>query len=204
MLIPLESLISKYDLKVTGVLHVGGHHGEEAQAYNKVGFGPVYWVEAELKSFQVLQRNIRRYGNQFAINAVVTDEEKEVTFHHANNGQSSSLLEFGTHSKEHPDVVFTGSTTYDATTIHNLFEEGLIGECNFMNLDIQGAELLALQGAGDYLDSVDYIYSEVNQKELYKGCVQLPELDRWLRDRGFTRREIQMTVHGWGDAFYVR
>lgn len=204
MLIPLETLIGRYELAVDGVLHVGGHHAEEAKAYNKVGFAPVYWIEAEEDSYRVLQRNIRRYGNQFAVNAVVADEEKPVTFNHANNGQSSSLLEFGTHSKEHPDVVFTGVTAYNATTIARLHECGDIAQCNFMNLDIQGAELLALKGAGHYLDEVKYIYSEVNQKELYKGCVQLPELDGWLGERGFTRKEIEMTPHGWGDAFYVR
>jgi FkbM family methyltransferase len=204
MLIPLETLIARYGLQVEGVLHVGGHHAEEAKAYNKVGFAPVYWVEAEEASYRILQRNIRRYGNQFAVNAVVTDEEKQVVFNHANNGQSSSLLEFGTHSKEHPDVVFTGTTTYDATTIAKLFEQGYIKQCNFVNLDIQGAELLALKGAGSYLDDVKYIYSEVNKRELYKGCVLLGELDEWLGERGFVRKEIEMTPHGWGDAFYVR
>jgi len=30
------------------------------------------------------------------------------------------------------------------------------------NLDIQGAELKALKSMGDYLNNVDYIYTEVN------------------------------------------
>ncbi len=33
---------------------------------------------------------------------------------------------------------------------------------NFLNLDIQGAELKALKSMGDYLNNVDYIYTEVN------------------------------------------
>ena len=51
---------------------------------------------------------------------------------------------------------------------------------------------------------IDYIYAEVNTKELYAGCAQLPELDAWLDARGFKRVEISMTGWGWGDALYVR
>lgn len=38
---------------------------------------------------------------------LVSDKDDEmVMFNIANNGQSSSILEFGTHSSEHPDVKF--------------------------------------------------------------------------------------------------
>jgi len=204
MLIDLEKLKEKYNLAVNGVLHVGAHHGEEAPFYYKMGWGPVWWVEAETDSFQVLERVISNYPNQFGVQACVSDEPKVVTFHHANNGQSSSMLEFGTHSVEHPDVVFTETHSMMATTIDELFDFEIIGEGNFLNLDIQGAELLALIGGLHYLEHVDYVYTEVNQKELYKGCVQLPELDRWLASCGFQRVEIDMTPHGWGDALYIR
>lgn len=190
-------------MKVSGVLHIGGHYGEECTAYRTQGYTPIYWIEADSTSIPHLRRAVDRYG-QHVIEALVSDKPGMITFNVANNGQSSSILEFGTHSKEHPDVVFTGTQTLPATTIDILAEEGSIGPCNFMNLDIQGAELMALKGGEKYLDGVDYIYTEVNKKELYKGCVLLPELDRWLAGKGFMRVELEMTPHGWGDALYVR
>ena len=203
MLIPLSVIHHKYNMKVSGVLHVGGHYGEECTAYRTQGYTPVYWIEADSTSIPNLKKAVERYG-QHVIEALVSDVPGDVTFNVANNGQSSSILEFGTHSNEHPDVVFTGAKTLTATTIDILAEEGIIGPCNFMNLDIQGAELMALKGGEKYLEGVDYIYTEVNRKELYKGCVLLPELDRWLSQKGFTRVELEMTIHGWGDALYVR
>lgn len=204
MLIPLRTIHDKYGLKVNGVLHIGAHYGEELSYYDILSYRPVWWIEAEVASFKVLKEHVKSYNDQHCINACVADEVKPVTFHTANNGQSSSILELGTHAQEHPDVVYTGSDTMIATTVDILADKKAIGQANFMNLDIQGAELMALKGAVNYLKNVDYIYSEVNEKELYKGCVQLPELDEWLKEQGFELVELSWTQHGWGDGFWVR
>ena len=91
----------------------------------------------------------------------------------------------------------------NTTTLDTIVKDRNI-RANFLNMDIQGAELKCLQGFEDGLKMIDYIYAEVNTKELYAGCAQLPELDAWLAARGFKRVEISMTGWGWGDALYVR
>lgn len=204
MLIGLEQLHKKYHLEVNGVLHVGAHYGEEADIYDKLSYSPVFWVEADSLSIPELTKHVGKRKGHTIVQSVVADEPKLVTFNHANNGQSSSILELGTHAVEHPDVVYTGKCNMLATTIDQLEDYGLIEQTNFMNLDIQGAELLALRGGINYLSAVDYIYTEVNKKELYKGCVLLPELDSFLSRLNFERVELKMERHGWGDAFYVR
>jgi hypothetical protein len=76
---------------------------------------------------------------------------------------------------------------------------------NFLNLDIQGAELKALDGLGSSIDQFECVYTKVNTRELYPGCALLPQLDDWLRWRGFWR--MRTTIYeqcGWGDAVYVR
>ena len=203
MLIPLKDIHEKYDLQVDGVLHIGGHFGEECADYRRLKYTPVYWVEADPASVPILKAKVGRYGHH-VVEALVSDKPGEVKFNIANNGQSSSILEFKTHSKEHPDVVFTGSEMINATTVDDLLAKNEIARCNFMNLDIQGAELMALKGAEEYLQSVEYIYCEVNKKELYEGCAMLHQLDTFLWDRGFERVELAMTPHGWRDAFWVR
>lgn len=204
MLIPLSDIVKKYKLHVDGVLHVGAHYGEEADDYDKFGFNPVWWIEADGNSIDTLMANVSKREGHDVVHAVVSDKEQSVVFNRANNGQSSSILKFGTHSKEHPDVVFEESLTRTSMTIDSLNEMGIIGQANFVNLDIQGAELLALKGAIKYLSKVDYIYTEVNDKELYVGCCLTKDLDYWLGLRGFNRVEKVMTQHGWGDAFYIK
>jgi hypothetical protein len=44
----------------------------------------------------------------------------------------------------------------------------------------------------------------VNERELYRGCALLPEVDAFLGARGFQRVATKMTPHGWGDSFFKR
>ena len=81
---------------------------------------------------------------------------------------------------------------------------------NFWNFDIQGAELLALKGAGDLLKYADALYLEVNTEEVYKNCARLNEMDDFLKDKGFMRVALSIYKNGsgiedgWGDALYMR
>jgi hypothetical protein len=76
--------------------------------------------------------------------------------------------------------------------------------CNFWNFDIQGAELLALKGATDWLPYADALYLEVNEKELYKKCGLIGDIDAFLKPYHFKRVITDITPYGWGDALYVR
>jgi hypothetical protein len=57
---------------------------------------------------------------------------------------------------------------------------------------------------GGLLDHIDWIYTEVNSRHLYKKCTLMDELDRFLLKKGFRRVELYMTGWRWGDALYRR
>ena len=63
---------------------------------------------------------------------------------------------------------------------------------------------MALHGAGDYIKYVDVMYLEVNEKELYKNCGLIDELDSFLSRHNFKRVITKMTEYGWGDAIYIK
>lgn len=215
MLIPLDMLVRKYRIPPrTPVLHIGGHAGEEAADYAKHRMRPVWWVEADPESIPLLHAGVKRFPDQYVRNAAISDESGTAVFHRANNGQSSSLLDLGTHAKEHPDVVFVDSFTVKTTTIDDMFDGEPIQESGlmfgkvpagfFLNLDIQGAELMALRGGERFLTYTNWVYAEVNRRALYKGCALLPDLDQFLVDHGFRLVELEMTQHHWGDGFWVK
>ncbi len=79
-----------------------------------------------------------------------------------------------------------------------------IDNFNFINLDIQGVELLALKGFGDLLNKIDFVYTEVNVGYVYKDCALITEIDEYLSSFGFSRTETHLTEMEWGDAFYVK
>jgi hypothetical protein len=76
---------------------------------------------------------------------------------------------------------------------------------NFINLDIQGAELKALKGMEEYLHQIDYIYTEVNSDYVYEGCALIGEIDEYLQKFGLIRVETKWCGdYKWGDALYIR
>jgi hypothetical protein len=76
---------------------------------------------------------------------------------------------------------------------------------NFLNIDIQGAELAAIQSLGALIRKVDYIFVEVNRREVYKECTKVDDLDLFLEHNGFKRVTTRWYFkQGWGDALYIR
>jgi FkbM family methyltransferase len=70
-------------------------------------------------------------------------------------------------------------------------------------MDLQGAELLALQSAGPFLDSVRYIYTEVSHRAIYAGQCMFDDVEAFLISRGF-KRCTQVDRERWQqDAIYV-
>lgn len=208
MLIPLSQIVKDFDMHITGILHVGAHTCEELEAYQKelsLTNDDIYWVEGQLSLVDAAKQNI---PDCKIFHAVVSDvDDEKVSFSVTNNMQSSSILELDEHLKEHPHVFVTHCESVVTTRLDTLLTREKIDmtHVNFLNLDIQGAELLALKGLGSYLTKhIRYIYTEVNIKHLYKNCALLSDLDTFLGDAGFRRVTLKMTEHGWGDALYCK
>lgn len=193
MLISLDHL----RLNVRGVLHVGAHDCEEL---------PLYRDKWGLTDNQILWIDANPDKKVPYCHAISDRDGERRAFHISNNLQSSSLLEFGTHRAEHPEVEYTHSIEVETITLDTFFDTYRLDpkQYNFWNLDIQGAELLALKGGTRALQYADWVYLEVNIKELYKGCALLPEVDLFLEAAGFQRTHTALTEHGWGDALYAR
>jgi FkbM family methyltransferase len=207
MLIPVKQLIEKYGIRISGVLHLGAHQAEEAPDYRDAGASRVIWIEGNPELMPVLNEELKKFPGQVAYNVLVSDKNDEVVeFKVANNFQSSSILELGTHKQHHPGVSIHHVLKLKTHRLDHYFEKERVdlAGCNFLNIDLQGAELLALRGLGNKLDGFDFIYTEINVGEVYVGCATLYQLDKFLAEKGFHRVELRLTKWQWGDAFYVR
>jgi FkbM family methyltransferase len=205
MLLDFKTLYVRHKLKIRGALHVGAHLAEEALTYVNFNVNPVYWIEGNPDNIPAIERAVAQYGH-WVICALITDKDYEPTDFHITNydSMSSSVLEFGTHTSFSPNTKFVDHRVYESRTLDSLAEDyERFPMVNFLNMDLQGAELLALKGARNLLEQIDYIYTEVNEDEVYRGCAKVHELDEFLAD--FQRVETGMVRgQGWGDALYVR
>lgn len=189
-----------------GVLHIGAHECEELGLYYSIGLRDdrILWIEALPEIVDKMKASNSAVN---IIQAVISDvDNSQVNFMVTNNVQSSSIFNLKTHLQEHPHVFEKERRKMTTVTLNTLFDRfGLPYDTyDFMNLDIQGAELKALQGATKILPHVRAIYCEVNEKELYEGCALLPELDAFLGTHNFKRVATSLTPHGWGDALYIK
>jgi FkbM family methyltransferase len=207
MLIPQEEIrqiLRPFHINIAGVLHVGAHDCEELPFYESLGVRrqDIIWIEANPRKVE----ECRRRGIPNVYQAVISNKDNEaITFHIASNGQSSSMLELGSHQQHHPDVTYVDSLSLMTTTLDTFLAQGGIdaSRLEFWNLDIQGAELMALQGATRALRFARALYLEVNAEEVYKHCGLMHEIDDFLAEYGFKRVRTEMTGWGWGDALYI-
>jgi FkbM family methyltransferase len=207
MLISFDNVckyLKELNLNITGILHIGAHECEELNDYiaNGIQEDSIIWIDAIKEKVDLAKsKNIKNIYNE-----VISDKEEEVIFNITNNGQSSSILELDTHKIHHPEINVVEQKIMKTITLETFFKKNNINptKYNFWNLDIQGAELFALRGAGNILDNVDVLYLEVNTEHIYKGCPLLHELEEFLVSKEFFRVAIKMTFANWGDALYIK
>ena len=203
MLISLDYLVDKYKIVFKGILHVGMHEAEELKTYEKyIKRDKILGVEAMKDKVEYC---LSKYRNLLVENATVSDKEEIVKFNVASNGQSSSFLELGIHKIKHPEVHYIKSYEVKTSLLENILSKYENIEFNFLNFDIQGAELKALKGMGKYLNNVDYVYVEINSDFVYEKCNLVEEIDEYLLK--YNLKRVETTWFGdccWGDGFFVR
>lgn len=200
-------LLATHQISPHGVIHIGAHEGEELEEYLKIGFKKIVFVEANPTVFARLMQHVAGRAEVTCVCCAIGDHIGEATFNVTSMDQSSSLLPLKLHDKLYPSIKVTEQIKVPLRTLDDVFmEKGWRpADFNFLHLDIQGAELLALRGAEKCLQHVEAINTEVNLAELYDGCALLPQLEDFMAARGFNRAAMACPYHPtWGDAFYVR
>lgn len=199
MLIPLHTIIKKYNLRINGIVHCGGHFAEEHSDYKRAGINKIAYIEASPKTFSILSNKIFDKDVKL-FNVACADYEgyAEMYCETANTGQSSSLLPPGTHIKHYPNIKFDHREKVKVVRMDSLNLKGY----NTLMCDTQGSELMVLKGAIETTKEFDYIYLEVNRENLYMGAPMVEEIDSFLKD--FTRVETYWMRENWGDALYIR
>ena len=200
----IKNIFNLNNIIINGCMHIGAHDCEEITIYNNLGLNneDIIWIDA--LPFKVEEAKKRGIPNVY--NALITDkDDEEITFNISNNFQSSSIYEFGTHSYEHPGVVYVNKFNMNSITIDTFFKRNNLNasKYDFWNFDIQGAELLALKSSINSIIYAKAIYLEVSETELYINGALIQEIDDFLSKYNFKRVLTHMTQYGWGDALYI-
>lgn len=186
---------------IRGVVHIGGHTGEEANNYN---YADVVWVEAHPEYYKRMVSHISAYGQHHHVNACLSDTEEVVQFWVTADEFASSFLHPGYHQVQNPHAPVVDSLSLQTERFDTLWPR--MGydklDINMAVVDTQGSELKVLKGMGDFLGQFDIIVTEYSTvPNFYIGGAMLEDLDAYLADfqRVYPDDPI---MHG--DAVYVR
>lgn len=203
MILNFDNIYKKYNLDITGILHIGGHYGNEISEYQKHNVNDIVLFEPLSNNYSVLTENIKRKsGNIIAHKVALGNDNKKVTMNVSDNeGQSSSVLNPKVHLTAHPEVAFIGTEEVEMKKLDDYNYKNY----NMIVIDVQGYELEVFKGSTKTLEHVDYIFCEVNRDEVYEGNAKIEEIDQFLLEQGFERMEVEWYYSQvFGDAFYMR
>jgi FkbM family methyltransferase len=203
MIIQIGDIIKKYDMKISGVIHVGAHYGEEVPDYVNLGIQDIILFEPLNENFEILEKNVSNLNaNIQGYQVALGNENKKVLMNlSSNNLESSSILKPKLHLKLYPNIIFDKTEEVEIQRLDDYDCE----KCNFLNMDTQGYELEVLRGAKHTLKHIDYVYCEVNRNEIYEGNAYIEDVDRYLLNYNMKRIETSWWYdHDWGDALYVK
>lgn len=199
------------------VLHVGAHRGEEVPVYLQNGFQPIYLVEANPNLVELLESDFKANKNIKVIHRAISNAAGmvEFTVHQTTKGsvESASLLPLKRLREIVPVFNSECKIKVMASTLDELATElEFPHNNNLLCLDIQGAELMALNGASEILKYMRAVICEVNLIENYEGGALEHEVVEALTLNGFER---YFTIYhelydetgrfpAWGEGLWIK
>lgn len=186
----------------TGIIHIGAHNGQESSYYESLS-KKVIWIEGNPRVFSILKKRIKGNPNQKAILALLGDRNlDEVNFFLTNNDDESASI-FPLSKSENFKIENRGSLKLPLVRLDSLIDIDEVVSFDYWILDVQGAELQVLKGAGDLLDYANFLKIEVSTYELYRGGALLIEIEKFLGVKGFiSLGSPKGDFHG--DIFFIR
>lgn len=158
----------------------------------------IFAFEPNPDQYQICKEKSIHYKNIEVHQLALSDKEGIVDFYKTlGNIGASSLL-------EPIDVPFASSQEVEkiqvkTNTLKNWIDEMKILKVDLMWMDVQGVELAALKGMGDYLKTVKYLHCEASKDPYYKNHILKDELESFLHDQGFIT-EFHSPYHPYGEG----
>ncbi len=189
------------------VLEAGARFGKDTKRMSALWpHGHIHTFEPVPALFNQLKEATKELNNVTCYNMAIADIDGSLPLH-VSGGQSdacSSLLTPHTCIQERPLITFEQTILVPVTTLDTWAQKHHIDHLDFLWLDLQGAELRALQGAEHILKTVQVILIEVNLTERYKDAPLYDDIKAFLIARGFRLDQEALHHDTWGDALFVR
>lgn len=211
-------LLDKNNVKT--VFDIGACEAEDSIRYSKLFPNSiVYAFEPRQDNIALGQASIEKYNckNVVLENIALSNKNGKAEFFLSDGApdglknntewdygnKSSSLLAPTEEIKKHTGwLQFNKKTEVDTLRLEDYAKNKQISCIDFVHIDVQGAELMVLEGAGDFLKQIKLLWMEVEAVELYQNQPLKNDVELFMRKNGFIN--IYDTVnHIAGDQLYA-
>lgn len=200
------------------IFEIGACEGEDTIKYSRLfPEGMIYAFEPLPVNIKLIKDNFLKYGvknasyfnkalsseNGLSEFYVSTGKPENVTDSNWNYGnKSSSLLAPEKHLETANFIQFNEKIVVETITIKTFCEASNIKVIDFIHMDVQGAELMVLKGAEDYISSIKVIWLEVSKIDLYKNQPLVDDVEKFMKQNNFVLVKNDLTGIQ-GDQMYI-
>jgi FkbM family methyltransferase len=188
---------------VKGIIQIGANLGQEISVFsnftnNIILIEPIPNLATNLKN---------SFPHYMVLPYALGSTNSEMDFYIAsNNGASSSLLKPLNHPIFYPDIQFSSPIKISVRTFESLIDELKIDMSlfNIIISDVQGYDLEAIKGFGNYICNFDLIIAEYINSSLYENDGNLHNINVYLSSFGFELVETYDENLGAGNAVFLK
>ncbi|MFP6735983.1 MAG: FkbM family methyltransferase [Rhodospirillales bacterium] len=175
--------LKKINFNPLSVLDIGAYSGDWTRAFKEVfPQAKVLMVEAQAqKEAELAKVKMDLPGTDYVIALLGQEERDSVPFFLMKTPFGST----GSSIYEEQTSFNREKQNLPMTTLDRLVQDRKEGQCIFIKLDIQGAELDVLDGAPQVLSGVEFVFMEVGVLEYNKGAPLFDETVKRMAQKGF-------------------
>ena len=168
------------------VFDIGANVGQTTLKYKKMfPKSQIYGFEPFLDVFKKYTDFYKGDKRVFAVNKAFSNKNGNATFFVNNNSYTNSLLPINTGFMEGFRTV--KEISVETETIDSFCKRNNVQYIDILKLDVQGGELLVLEGAKEMLteEATGLIYTEVEFVEVYKSQPLFGDIQNFLEQYGY-------------------
>lgn len=201
--IPIEkelNILFKKNEAIT-IFEIGACEGEDSIRYSRLfPNSKIYAFEPLPNNIKLIENNLAKYNirNVHYLNVALSSENGTAEFYVSQGrpadapetdwdygNKSSSLLPPDKHKDLAAFIEFKEKIIVQTLTLNSFCKSKNIKVIDFIHMDVQGAELMVLQGAGEFLNSIKCVWLEVSKIHMYKNQPLADEVYNFMDEHNF-------------------
>ena len=194
------------DKEINVILELGSRDGMQAIEFSHhYPNSTIYSFECNPHTIPTVKQKISKYQNIKLYEYAVSDKTESIDFFpcSSNVGASSIYKPSGKYDRIEK-YHLSDTVKVESIRLDRFLKDNDIGCVDLLFADLQGAELKALIGLGEYLKDIKSMQVEVEFEEMYQDQPLFDEVNNFLTNNNF-----KMTWQGkyckdfWGEGIYI-